>query len=210
MTCCLPTRLPTRLPTYDLPLRRRPDALRSVAFLSSGAQEPNEDDWSKLTRLLKRLSDASELSLRLQPDKGGEARLQRRRDASFNAHEGAKSHAGVCVTLGGGVVALKSYKIIIAPKSTAEAELNALSDATSLLAHDRELAIESQLIDGKDEVIIYEDNEAATHLVTNGKSNSDRTKRIALRHFFVKRLLDDGAFHIVHCPTEDMIADALT
>ena len=96
------------------------------------------------------------------------------------------------------------------PKSTAEAELNVLSDATSLLVHDREFAIESQLIDGKDEVIIYEDNEAAMHLVKNGKSNSDRTKHIALRHFFVKQYLDDGAFNIVHCPTEDMIADILT
>ena len=28
-------------------------------------------------------------------------------------------------------------------------------DATSLLVHDREFAIESQIIDGKDEVIIY-------------------------------------------------------
>ena len=96
------------------------------------------------------------------------------------------------------------------PKSTAESELNVLSDATSLLVHDREFAIESQIIDGKDEVIIYEDNEAATHLVKNGKSNSDKTKHIALRHFFVKQYLDDGTFHLVHCPTEDMIADILT
>ena len=72
------------------------------------------------------------------------------------------------------------------------------------------VAIESQLIDGEDEATIYEDNEAATHLVKSGKSNSDRTKRMALRRFFVKQFLDDGAFHIVHCPTEDMIADALT
>ena len=47
-------------------------------------------------------------------------------------------------------------------------------------------------------------------LLLNGKSNSDRTKHIALRHFFVKQYLDDGTFHIVHCPTEDMIADILT
>ena len=70
--------------------------------------------------------------------------------------------------------------------------------------------IHPQLIDGKDEVIIYEDNEAAIHLVKNGKSNSDRTKHIALRHFFVKQYLDDGTFNILHCPTEDMIADILT
>ena len=89
------------------------------------------------------MNNAPDLGLRLQPDKDGKMRLQRYRDASFNAHEGARSHAGVYVTLGGGGAALKSYKIKIASKSTAEAELNVLSDATSLLAHDRELAIES-------------------------------------------------------------------
>ena len=78
-----------------------------------------------------------------------------------------------------------------------------------MLAHDREFAIESQLIDGKDEVVAYEDNEAATHLAKNGKFNSDRAKHIALRRFFVKQRLDDGAFDIAHCPTEDMITDAL-
>ena len=57
---------------------------------------------------------------------------------------------------------------------------------------------------------IYEDNEAAIHLVKNGKSNSDRKKHIALRHFFVKQYFEDGTSNIVHCPTEDMIADILT
>ena len=184
--------------------------LCSVIFLSSRVQEPNEDDWSKLMHLLKYLNYTSDLGLCLQPDKDGKMRLQCYCDASFNVHEGAKSHAGIYITLGGGGVLFKSYKIKIVPKSTAEAELNVLSDATSLLVHDREFAIESQLIDGKDEVVVYEDNEAAIHLVKNGKSNSDRTKHIALRHFFVKQYLDDGTFNIVHCPTEDMIADILT
>ncbi len=58
--------------------------------------------------------------------------------------------------------------------------------------------------------IIYEDNEAAIHLIKNGKSNSDRTKHIALRRFFVKQHLDDGTFDILRCTTEDMIADILT
>ena len=92
-------------------------------------------------------------------------------------------------------------------KSVCEAELNILSDATSLLVHDREFAIKSQIIDGKDEVIIYEDNEAAIHLVRNGRSTSDRNKYIALQ---IKQFLVDGTFTLVHCPTENMIADILT
>ena len=52
-----------------------------------------------------------ETALRLQPDKNGKMRLQRYCDASFNVHEGAKSHAGIYITLGGGGVVFKSYKI---------------------------------------------------------------------------------------------------
>ena len=36
------------------------------------------------------------------------------------------------------------------------------------------------------------------------------TELIALRHFFVKQYLDDGAFNIAHCPTDDVNADILT
>ena len=173
-------------------------------------QEPTTQDWNKLMHLLKYLNSTPNLGLCLQPDKDGKLRLQCYCDASFNVHEGAKSHAGIYITFGGGGVLCKSYKIKIVPKSVAEAELNTLSDATSLLVHDREFAIESQIIDGKDEVIIHEDNEAAIHLIRNGRSTSDRTKHIALRHFFVKQFLDDGTFTLVHCPTENMIADILT
>ena len=40
---------------------------------------------------------------------------------SFNVHEGAKSHAGIYITFGGGGVLCKSYKIKIVPKSVDEA-----------------------------------------------------------------------------------------
>jgi len=129
--------------------------------------------------LLKCLNNTPGLGLCLQPDKNGKMRLQCLCDASFYVHEGAKSHAGIYITLGGGGIVFKSYEIKIVPKSTAEAELNVLSDAKSFLVYDHEFAIKSQLIDGKDEVIVYEDNEAAIHLVKNGKSNSDKIKHIA-------------------------------
>ena len=95
-------------------------------------------------------------------------------------------------------------------KSVAESELSVLSDATSLLVHEREFAIEQQMITAYDEVIIHEDNTAAIHLVKNGRSTSDRTKHIALRRFFIKQHLDDGAFSLQHCESENMIADILT
>ena len=62
----------------------------------------------------------------------------------------------------------------------------------------------------EDFCILREDNSATIHLVKNGRSTSDRTKHIELRHFFVKQYLDNVTFELVHCPTEEMIADILT
>jgi len=57
---------------------------------------------------------------------------------------------------------------------------------------------------------MYQDNMSTMRLAQNGRSNSDRTKHIRLRYFFIKQYLDSGEFELVHCPTDIMIADILT
>lgn len=57
---------------------------------------------------------------------------------------------------------------------------------------------------------MYQDNQSTMRLAENGRSNSDRTKHIKLRYFFIKQYLDSGEFVLEYCPTEDMIADILT
>jgi hypothetical protein len=57
---------------------------------------------------------------------------------------------------------------------------------------------------------LYQDNISTMRLAKNGRSNSDRTKHIKIRYFFVKQYLDSGEFEMVHCPTDIMIADILT
>ena len=147
----------------------------------------------------------------LQASKDGMMVMKCYADASFNVHEGAKSHGGIFITFGGrGGVVIKSYKIKMLPRSTAEAGLGVLSDTTSLADHNRVFAIEQQMIEEEDFCILREDNLATIHLVKNGRSTSDRTKHIELRHFFVKQYLDNVTFELVHCPTEEMIADILT
>ena len=146
----------------------------------------------------------------MKADKNGNLSLNCYSDASFNVHLDAKSHGGIAIFVGGAATLFKSYKIKMVNKSVAESELSVLSDATSLLVHEREFAIAQQLIDASDNVVIHEDNTAAIHLVKNGRSTSDRTKHILLRHFFVKQYLNDGTFILKHCESENMIADIFT
>ena len=37
-----------------------------------------------------------------------------------------------------------------------------------------------------------------------------RTKHIDIRHHFIREKVVDGSINLVYCPTESMIADALT
>jgi len=188
----------------------RPDILVSVIFLTSRVKAPTIEDRKKLMQCLAYLKGTSHLGLCMKADKNGLLSINCYSDASFNVHLDAKSHGGIAIFLGGAATLLKSYKIKMVNKSVAESELSVLSDATSLLVHEREFAIAQQFIDASDNVVIHEDNEAAIHLVKNGRSTSDRTKHILLRHFFVKQYLDDGTFILTHCKSENMIADILT
>ena len=54
---------------------------------------------------------------------------------------------------------------------------------------------------------LKQDNASAIKLAESGESDSDRTKRVQVRFFFVKRYLDDKVMKISHCPTKEMIAD---
>jgi hypothetical protein len=47
-------------------------------------------------------------------------------------------------------------------------------------------------------------------LVKNGKSNSERTKHISTRFYFIKDRVDNHEIKIEHMRTSEMIADILT
>ena len=58
--------------------------------------------------------------------------------------------------------------------------------------------------------VLHQDNTSTISLAENGRSNSDRTKHIGIRYFFVKQYVENGTMKIQHCPTLQMIADILT
>ena len=59
-------------------------------------------------------------------------------------------------------------------------------------------------------VDLKQDNTSTMKLAENGRSNSDRTKHINVRFFFIKQCLDDKVMKISHCPTKETIADICT
>ena len=58
--------------------------------------------------------------------------------------------------------------------------------------------------------MIKEDNQSAIQLVNNGKSNSSRTRHIAVRYYFISDRIKSGEIVVQYLETSEMIADILT
>ena len=64
---------------------------------------------------------------------------------------------------------------------------------------------------GSKENILYQDNMSAMKLETNGRMSSGKnTRHIDIKYFFAKDRVDTEGISIVHCPTEQMLADFFT
>ena len=93
-------------------------------------------------------------------------------------------------------------------KSSAESELVGLSDSTGQVVWTRNFLIEQGYVLGP--AVIYQDNQSTMALLKNGKSNSDRTRHIAIRFFFVSDRVNNNEIKLEYLETGDMLADILT
>jgi hypothetical protein len=186
--------------------RVRPDLLVAVSFLATRVQKPTEQDRTKLDRALKYLNGTAHLGLSLEV--GSAISVLGFIDASYGVHADGKSHTGTAITLGKGAVYAKSSKQKVVSKSSTEAELIGLSDSASQVIWTREFIIGQgyQL----DAATIFQDNMSTMAMVKKGHSNSERSRHISIRYFFVKDRVDQGDIKIEYKPTGEMVADVLT
>ena len=187
--------------------RVRPEILTAVGFLTTRVQAPPlEDDWNKLDRVLKYLNGAPHMGIVLSPDR--DLSLLVYVDASYGVHCDAKSHTGMSIALGKGPIFAKSSKQRLVSKSSTEAELIGLSDSATQAIWTRNFLEQQGYNIGP--ATIYQDNQSAMQLAANGRSNSERTRHIHIRYYFVKDRVESGELQIKYMPTKLMIADILT
>ena len=188
--------------------RARMDLNPAVSFLTSRVTKATEQDWTKFMRALSYLNATKDIGLRLGGDSSGYISVNIFADASYGVHHDAKSHEGITASLGRGSVLSKSHKTKTVPRSSAEAELIAQSDSVSYGIQ----TINFLRAQGYDILTgtVYQDNQAAIRMGEAGRSNSDRTRHIKIRYFFVKQYIDSGELVLVYYPTDRMIADILT
>jgi len=186
--------------------RARPDLLVAVSYLTKRVQNPTNDDYSKLERAIKYLRHTKNYGITLQCD--NIISILAYIDASHGVHDNLRSHTGSVVTMGKGPVYAKSSSQKINTKSSTESELVGLSDSVGQVIWARNFLI-GQGYDVQ-AATIYQDNKSTIQLVINGKSNSERTKHIAMRYFFIKDRIDKKEINVKYLETENMISDILT
>ena len=186
--------------------RTRPDLLLAVSFLTTRVNAPTEQDWNKLSRVLRFLKCTLEKSITLCPDP--ELSIYAYVDASYAPHLDAKSHGGIYVTFGRGPIYVKSAKHKIVSKSSTEAEFVTLASAMSEVVWIRDfLSLQGYKMNP---ATIFQDNQSAMVLASRAKNHSERTKHISVRYFFVHERVAKGEALLKYLRTQDMLADVLT
>ena len=192
-----------------LALRTRPDILVAVNFLTTRVNSATTQDVKKLTRLCGYLKFTVHLGVKLGGDIAGKFKLFAYADAAYGVHSDAKSHTGLFFSFRRGPIFVKWGKQRCVTRSSCEAELIALSDLTSLAIWLDHLFLELSGRSSKP-ITLYEDNTAVIHLVNNGMPTSDRARHIHIRNNFVHQFITAGDIIVMHCGTQNMIADILT
>jgi hypothetical protein len=186
--------------------RARDDVLTAVSFLSRRVQQPTVQDQEKLYRLVRYIRGTSHLYKVLQA--GKELEVNAYIDASYAVHEDFKGQSGCVITLDKGAVYSKSSVQKLNTKSSTECELVATADHSGQVISMRNFLIEQgfKMKPAK----IYKDNQSELALIKNGQSNSERTRHIAVRFFFIKDRVDQGEIVLEYLSTNDMLADYFT
>ena len=113
------------------------------------------------------------------------------------------------LTLGKGCVYSTSGKHKLNGKSSTEAELVAVSDVLPQVLWTKNF-VEAQGCD-LGTPTVYQDNQSAIKLETNGiASSGKRTRHINIRYFFVAEKVASNEVAISYCHTDDMLADFFT
>ena len=187
--------------------RARPDLHTAIALLCTRVQDPNEDDWEKLVRVLKYCNATRGDVLFLWADDLHVIKWFV--DAAFAVHPDFKSHTGGGMTMGGSVPQSICRKQKLNTRSSTESELVAPDDCSVHI-------LWSMLFMGAQgyeilKNILCQDNKSAILLETNGKqSSTKRTRALNIRYFFLHDQIKKGNLSVEYCPTTEMIGDYFT
>ena len=187
--------------------RGRPDIRTTISFLSSRLTCPDEDDYKKLTRLIRYLRHTLYMCLVLGKDSMNSIRWWI--DASYAVHPDMRGHTGAMMSMGNGSVFGGSWKQKLVTQSSTESEVVGVYNVLPQILWTKKF-LEDQGVCIK-ETVLYQDNMSSMLLERNRQqSSTKRTKHMDIRYFYVGDHIQNKTLSLHHCPTNEMLADYFT
>ena len=187
-----------------LATRTRPDISYYTSLLASACSRYSRWSQELAMKILRYLRDSMTQGILITAE-GDLNDLVAWTDAGY-AGQDTKSQSGLIVSWGGSIIVWRSSKQTVATLSTAEAEVNAATLGWQIVEGLRYLLADFGLEVPKIKVMI--DNKAALTITMCGAAW--RTRYFAVRGHRLHQEYEMGRAELVHCPTKEMLADALT
>jgi hypothetical protein len=186
-------------------LGTRPDITYAVQAVSRFSTKPGIAHWEAVKRIFRYLKGTKDLWLSY----GGVGKeLIGYADADGSMSEDRHALSGYAFLINGGAVSWSTKRQEIISLSTTESEYVAATYAAKEALWLRSLI--SQLFDTTLEpTTLFSDNQSAIALTKDHQFHA-RTKHIDIRFHFIRWIVENGSLRLVYCPTNDMVADALT
>jgi len=183
----------------------RPDITYSVNYLSRFQNNPNEDHYVGVKRIIRYLSGT--LNCGLLYSKNMNEELCGYADASWGEDiEDRKSTTGYCFMICGKIIQWRSCKQSVVALSSCEAEYISLSEAIREGRYIQTLCKFFNL--DVERYDMFEDNQSAIAVASNTESR--RGKSIDIRYHSVREAVERGEIQLKYIRSQDNIADILT
>ena len=130
-------------------------------------------------------------------------------DASYAIHPDMKGHTGGAMSFGTGIVHGRASKQRLNTKSSTETEVVGASDYLPYNIWLRHfMGAQGYILKNN---LFHQDNQSAMKMEKNGRNScTGNSRHIHIRFFFIKDQVDAKYMEIIHCPTEQMLADYFT
>ena len=183
----------------------RPDIANAVGNVSKFMENPNRTHWNAVKRIFRYLNGTKDYGLHYTK---GCRKLAGYSDSDFAGDlDTRRSTTGYVFQMGQNTITWNSKRQQTVALSTTEAEYMALCHASKEAIWIQKLLLDLGI--ENTEIILYEDNQGCLALANN-PVNHTRTKHIDVQYHFVREKLENEAFKLEYCPTENMLADLLT
>jgi hypothetical protein len=190
-------------------LATRPDLAYFVCLVARFMERPTEMHVAAVKRILRYLKGTSGMGIMFKKGNDEQMILVGWSDSDYAGDlDDRKSASGYVFQLGNGAISWSSKKQPIVTLSTTEAEYVAAASCACQAIWLRNVLSHLMIKQGGS-TLIHCDNSSSIKLSKNPILHG-RCKHIEVRYHFLRDLTKEGIVELVHCRSQDQIADVMT